>query len=774
MKRRDFIKNFSSTAMSMSLLPGEAFESYLAKLLQGNPQRAMQHLQEIAHEQPARAEIKTERGGPRLYLNGKEIYPLLALSTHMFPTIDNFRKAGIHMYHPLVGMRIGWLGENTYDWSKMDAFFSQLLELDPDAYFMPRLQLRTPVWWKEAHPDEMLQFGLKTSQKDYNIIEKRQLEQSEGGIYFRARDELWEASFASKVWREDTATMLRAFAEHIERSPLRSRIIGYMPTTGQTGEWNTFGPDFLPDYSAPMRRACGEIPDSDARLQTTFGLLRDPAKESRIISFYQKYHDTIADTALRMCQALREATKGRAIVGVFYGYLLEQVRIQEGGYLAMRKFLQSPYIDYIAGPYSYMPGNVTDKNGVRYTTQDGAGNLLGNARGVAGDGGFRMLTESLRRHGKLYFSEMDPSTHLDKNPLEVFGGHGGEGSDTVMGSRRIMQRDLGQVFASGSGGWLYDFGPLNQAENGWYASEEIIQEISRFVKMGELRQKLDITPVAEIAAVYDDQVFCATEHWLAGKPWSNYAIKATDFFNHWFLNSQARAFHRLGAPMDFLYARDLRPEDARRYKLIFMVNHFFMDQREVGRISEIFHNSGATVVWFYAPGLMTPEKLDPSQMEGLTGFKFKMLKKPGAMLIKSTIQDDALEQSLKFGVNTPHWPRFAVTDEAADAWGMWDGGDEVALAGKEHAGYHSIYCGAAPLPIPLLRWLAKKAHARLWCNRADIVRATEDAAMIVATSTGQRTLSLHKPMALDTGGQAKQHHDLELEKGEVRIFVKPV
>jgi hypothetical protein len=770
MKRRDFVKNLSYSSAALTVIPSSAFDLYLTGKLQVNKNKALRQIEKLDGENGIHAKVKTERGGPRLFINRNEIYPFFALSTHMYPTIKNYRQAGLNIYAPIIGMYSGWLGPKEYDWTNIDVFFGHLLELNPESFFMPRLQLNTPIWWKKTNPDELLQYGLEAPIKNYNLIEKRNLKPSEGGFFYRTSAELWEVSYASEKWRQDTAAMLRAFMRHIEDSPLCNRIFGYMPTTGRTGEWNTFGPDFLPDYSEPMRRTCGKIPDVKERLTTTFGLLRDPEKERKVIEFYQKYHDTIADTALLMCQTIKDATKGRVLTGVFYGYLLEQVRIQEGGYLAMRKFLESPYIDYIAGPYSYMPGNVKDGNGVRVTTQDGAGNILGNARGLAGDGGFRMMTESLRRHGKLYFSEMDPSTNLDKNPHQVIGGHGGEGSDTATGSLRIMQRDLGQMFACGVGGWLYDFGPLNQAENGWYAGKDIIREINYFVKLGERRKKLDISPVAEIAVIADDRTFTATEHWQTGKPWKNYAIKSSDFFNHWFLNSQARAFHRIGAPVDFLYHHDLKQKDLLKYKLIFMTNLFFFEDAETNRLCRILRNSGATVIWYYAPGFITPDKLNLKRMEKMTGFHFKIIKEPGPMLIDLSIENENLPMQLKFGVDTQHWPRFVITDKNIESWGIWDDLGETALAGKEYDGYFSVYTGTAPLPIPVLSWLTKLAKVQLWSTESDIVRATQDAAMLVATTTGKRTFTLHKPMSFVNGEETKRMHELDLEKGEVRIF----
>jgi hypothetical protein len=323
------------------------------------PNADLRHIQKLEGESPARGEIRVERGGPRLYLNGVEIYPLLALSTHLYPTIENYKRAGIHIYNPIMGTRSMWVGPDRYDWSLVDAFLDRLLELNPGAYFLPRLQLNTPTWWKEAHQKELITYGLDINKKRYDILKHQDLVFTEGGHYFGTGNELWEASFASEAWRRDTAGMLRAYLNHIEESPLRSRVIGYMPTTGRTGEWNYFGANFLPDYSGPMRRVCGEIPSVEARLKTTFGLVRDPEKEKSVIEFYQKYHETVAENAVVMCRTVHEATGGRALAGVFYGYLLEQVRIQEGGYLAARKIFESP-----ERPWCWRRWRIPDDDGI--------------------------------------------------------------------------------------------------------------------------------------------------------------------------------------------------------------------------------------------------------------------------------------------------------------------------------------------------------------------------------------------------------------------------
>lgn len=766
MNRRELMRSMGLAGGIVALTPWSLLAWLDERDVSIPESAARKALEALEPEAPAQAEVRVERGGPRLFVNGKEVYPLMALSAAMYPTIDNYRQGGIHYYNPILGMRSAWKGPGEYDWSWLDLHFGRMLTLDPDAYFFPRLHLNTPDWWKETHPDQLIEYGYETNSENHGIL--HHLERTDGGYYYGLGRELREASFASEQWRRDTGEMIRAFIRHVEETPLAGRIIGYHITTGHTGEWNYFGAQHLPDYSKPMQQACGGIPSTDQRTSTAAGLLRDPEKENEVIRFYLDFHDTITDTILYLAGELKDAVQDRVLCGVFYGYLLEQVRIQDGGYLGCRKILESPDIDVIISPYTYQGENFDGNDDQPSGMVDGAGNWLGRARGVGGDGGFRVPMTSVERHGKLFLSEMDPSTYLSKK----YRGIGGPGSETVRGSVQIFQRDLGQVFTTGVGGWLYDFGPLHQTEQGWYSGEPLINEMRSFSELGEQRPEIDISSVAEIAAVYDDRTFAATQHWTTEKPWKNYGISVSDFFNHWFLNSQARALHRIGAPMDVYYLFDFLNGDLPPYKLIFMVNPFYLSAQETKRLQQICTDSGATVVWYYAPGYITPDNLDLQQMESLTGFRHTRIDQPGPMMIRNRTDITDFPDGSRFGVGEENSPRFAVQEESpVEVLGTWDDSELPAFARRKFAGWSSVYTGTAPLPVQVLRWIASQAGVHLWSTRPDNVRAVKDAAMIVASGSGERTLRLPAPLRQVGGKTKSRQHSLDMEFGEVRLFL---
>ncbi len=720
------------------------------------------------------AEIRTERGAPRLFINGEETYPLLAWSWSLLQATPLFKQAGIKILQPILGLNSIWLESGEYKWAKFDEFFDQLIALHPRAFFLPRVQLDVPDWWKKSHPDEMIVPAIPIGTSGNERYHKSELN-PEGGWHWGIH--LNEPSLASEVWKDDMDNIFQAFLRHIEDSPLRSRIVGYQVASGIYGEWHYFMAEFLPDLSEPMWKKLGYVPDAEARLASTYGLFRDPEKERDVIEFYRQFHEEVcADTILDFARIIKEETKGRAICGTFYGYQLENVWIQEGGHLAPDKILNSPDIDFLASPYTYQSNNNEKSDAAPHDIFDDAGNWLGRSRGLAGDGGYRVLLESVKRHSKLYFAEVDPSTYIQaiskpkkgvpkENYNDIFSVIGGIGYDSIEGTKKIIQRDLGQMFVMGNGGWLFDFGTLLNIRRSWYDDQPIIDEVKRFAKLGERRKDLDMSSVAEIAAVYDAKSLFVTKHWKAEEPYSKGA-DCMDYFSQWFCDSQARAFHRIGAPVDFLYRFDLTPEDAARYRLFFMVNLFYLTEKEVHYLREIFKNSDATIVWFYAPGFVNPEKLDLEQMKRLTGFNFKIIEEPAQMMIRCQFND----VKLTFGTKKERFPRFSVVDDKAEPLGFWTDRDEVAFAWKEMDGWNSVYVGTAPLPLEILRSLAQKSGAKLWSTKPDIVRATEDTAMIVATETGGRMFHLAKQMKdVENGKMAKEHH-LKLEMGEVRIF----
>jgi hypothetical protein len=243
------------------------------------------------------------------------------------------------------------------------------------------------------------------------------------------------------------------------------------------------------------------------------------------------------------------------------------------------------------------------------------------------------------------------------------------------------------------------------------------------------------------------------------------------------VNSQTRTINRVGAPTDFMYRFDLKPEDRSRFKLFLMVNTFFLTPDEVKRLQDLFKGSGATVVWFYAPGYIGPERFEPKQMEALTGFSFKRIDEPGPMMIRCLIDDSGTKFFHDFGVKKPHYPRFAVVqgeNKGIRVHGHWTDNNEIAFASREHDGFTSYYAGAGPLPVEVVRWIATKAGVRMWSTKPDNVRATKGAAMIVATDAGERIVQFPQPMVPIEGGISRKEHRLSMEFGEVRVFVRKV
>lgn len=714
-----------------------------------------------------RAEIRPVKGSPRLFLNDRHILPLWAMSAGLLKTIPSYKASGIDLYSVILGLNSSWHGPQEYDFSNLDRYLGKLLGLNPNAVFLPRLQLNAPRWWEDAYPNELIRFGIPVPEEKYQLEE----ELWEGGFNWKSNVDPCDPSLASDTWIAALNHILRAYLRHIENSPLRSRIMGFHLSSAMTAEWHYSGSTYLPDYSQPMAEKIGPIPSVEERIHTTHGLFRNPEKEQNVIDFYRKFHRNTADLICHFASITKEETQRRILCGVFYAYVMENVMIQEAGHLAPEPVLDSPDIDFIASPYAYMYSNIPGKGCWESDIVDEAGNWLGRARGEGGDGGYRVPIESIKRRNKLFIVEWDPSTYLE--PART--SEGGSGSNTVEGTLNLLRRDMSKMFAAGVGGWFLDFGHftsnLFQAGRGWYDDPPIINEIKNFTSWSHKAMERDVASPANTLVLVDYKSFFVTQHWLAEEPCEGYGMENSDIFNHWFLNAQARTWHRIGVPVDFLFRSDLKKKDLNQYRLVFLPNAFYLTDAEVAELKSLFRDSGATVVWYYAPGYVAENRLSLDRMERLTGFSFQILQESGPMFIETTFTHPDFSIEPRFGIKKAYSPRFAVEDPNSKALGVWEDRSGIAFAEKNWEGFRSIYVGSAPLPIEILRWVTQTSGVSPWSSRPDIVTATKGATSLVATSSGERTLALPLPQqSIESGRVAKEHH-LNLQFGEVRNFV---
>jgi hypothetical protein len=768
MNRRDALQLLGLSGSALIILPTSILARARNAVRNAEIQEALRALE---GERGARAEVRVERGGPRLFVNNEEIFAVLGMSADgLLRTAEGYTLSGFDYFSPIIGLNAVWKSPEVYDFRTVEEYLAALLVINPRARFLPRLQLNVPQWWKDAHHDQLVTYGLSYPEEEFHMEEIL----AEGGFNIRAGRDLQDVSLASALWKGEMGDLLRSFLQFFLESPLKSRIIGYELVHAKTSEWHYIGSRYLPDYSRVFESVVGVSPTPEERMNPGFGLLRDPSKEGEVIEFYRRYHQNTAQTILHFARIAKKTTQRRLVIGTFYTYLLENVMIQEAGHLAPQPILQSPDIDYLASPYTYMRSNMPGKKRWESDVVDNSGTWLGRARGVGGDGGFRILLESLRRHGKLFFSECDPSTYLE--PARTT--EGGSGYNTVEGSLKILERDMGNIFALGTAGWFLDFGILPEAlgssfkaGRGWYDDPPMHELFQRLLKAGERHLGTDISSVSEIAAVYDAKSFFVTNHWTQEEPYKGFGISITDMVNHWFLNAQARALHRIGAPVDFLYRFDLQNDDATRYRLLFMINLFYLTGEEVDYLRTVLRQSGATAVWYYAPGFVTPKQLDLKQMERLTGFTFSMETSPTPMLIHSQLPNHVGPVDLQFGLQKAYYPRFSVSGpDDVTVLGRWTDSGDIGFASRQDDGWRSVYVGSAPLPTEILRWLAHTAGCHLWCDRPDVIRALRDRLMIVAQADGERVLSLPHPLAPLEGGAPSTEHRLSMSFGEVRLF----
>lgn len=665
------------------------------------------------------ARIEPLGGVPTLVINGQPS----SMMTYMTytPTPKYFRQfaeTGIHLYSfsaTCSGATYGIarpteVAPGEYDYSQLDERLQMVVEADPQARIVPRVYLTSPGWWDEQNPEELV------------------IAQDEDGT-LRPHEEVPGKrcpSWASQKWREHTAETLRAFISHIEAGPYAQHLIGYHLASGVTEEWMMWGGNdgVWVDYSRPnqekfrawlrrkygnevarLRRAWGraevdfeaaDIPARAERQATTFLGLRDPLKEQPAIDFYNYNSDLVAETMAYFARAVKEETQGRALVGVFYGYVMQlsgsgDARLQNAGHLALTEAWDCPDIDFFTSPSHYSfreldPG---------YST-------------------FMSLTDSIKLHGKLWFDENDYRTFLTPGSPRQYGKR-----ETFEESLALQHREMGNLFAQGCGAWWFDMG------GGWYDDARMMEAIARMNRTGEEVVGLDRSPVDEIAVVVDPRSPCAV------KP--GYPLMGPLFVE------QVQELGHMGTPFGLYHLDDLPRLERAQFVIFLNVVAPTGKQREM--IHRYLRGSGRTALWIWAPGLLTEGGIDEAAMQELTGIRLRASKEEAPLVV--SVADRV------YGTQQRGGPVCWAEDDAAEVLGTLEHNTRPGLVRKHVDGHTAIYSSAPCLPAWLLRDLARAAGVHLYLDEDAIVYANHSLLSLTAIRDGDHLIRLPEPHTVE-------------------------
>ena len=236
--------------------------------------------------------------------------------------------------------------EKPVDWAPLDNLCRQIIAVNPKVLLVPRVGADAPDWWLQRNP------GARMVYDGDKVVN--------------------HSCVSDRAYRAAVCAHLEKICRHLlETFP--DRFAGIHPCGQNTGEWfylnswerplSGYDPatraafrQWLKSHGDPQADAA-EPPTADERRAHPNGLLRDPAREKRLLDFARFQQQEMADHVAAMAAACRRGTDGRKLVVFFYGYLFEFAPLPNGaptsGHYALSSLLKGRDIDILCSPISY-------------------------------------------------------------------------------------------------------------------------------------------------------------------------------------------------------------------------------------------------------------------------------------------------------------------------------------------------------------------------------------------------------------------------------------
>ena len=588
-------------------------------------------------------------------------------------------------------------------------------------------------------------------------------------------------SFSSDEWRN---TMIRngsRVIRHILESDYAGNIAGFIIVTGAGGETMHYGyaanrgdvlrknlvfGDFSPAAQTKFRRFLrmrykndiGALRAAWKDENVTFEnakanpeelrrmddlCFRDPAKGAMSMDYWEFHSDAVAEGCNEIATAFKKATNGNALIvdWGFYSFAVyphntasTRGGLHQIGGMSLDKVLECPDVDAIAAIQSYA--------GIREDT------LLNTT----------MPAASLRENGKLFIEEFDVRTYIvDFN--KTADHHTLRASETL----NVMKRDFGELSARGDGCWFAGFDGYTGRESiHWYGMDDIKRLINRMNSIGRTLNRRDIRSAAEVAVFINNRDIASLDMLTAADLLHNtQSVSAYGKYK----GRPCYGFKNTAIPYDLYLLHDFDKAMRRPYKLIVMLNAFYLSAEERRHIKDTLLQSDKTVLWLYAPGFADRNAgLSAANISELTGMTVnvedKFLRNPALNVEHKgwTSHKIEAEKNAYAPAELDIGPVFRISDSAATIIGRYSHDGTPALGIKKTGGMTSIYCAVPRLTPELFRDAAEYANVHVYSKAP------------ISLNANNHILAIHAPLGVNDGISLPSRYSvLDLFTGKVVV-----
>ena len=659
------------------------------------------------------AKVAPYKGRHVIFVNGQPMAPLMYSGTeHSRETwtgqprksIEEFTALGYEIFQTDLWLKYSLRPDGTFDMDGIRRQLAGILEVNPHAKLVVRINVSAPKWWLEQNPSETCKVTAKIETPKQDVFGGNRAESLASEKY---------AAFAGKY--------LKQFVAELEKTPEGDRVMGFHLGGGVYGEWHYYGIYNEPDASEPMRqkfiafakRKHGSLDQINAAWHTSFktfaelvvpsferryemndGDFRDPQSDRYVIDYYECQQETVSVLVNGLAKLTKEIWPRPVLVGLFYGYFYGGWTVgAQSSQFDIQTLFRSPYVDYFSGPYA--------------------------SRDMNGSGISRSLVQSVSLNGKVWITEHDGGTHLGNISNSKFPSVPKDESQSIARMRRNFMYGL----TDNAGQWWYDFGSKNRS--GWWSTPAMLAEARSLLALANSRLDQPYTKPSDVLVVYDMTAF-------------NYVRPAkADRLTKMTTEALTDSLLGTGAAFDRIFLMDLSLVELSRYKLVIFGNTFALNTKQRAYIKEQVMKAGRTVVFMSGCGYTDGDANSTSLISDLVGMK-----------IEKAAEHD-IHPTVRLGDQTADLDdaglvsRFRVAGREAQILGAYQSGSTAAAV--KDIGVCKVYYFGVPVkaPLALFKALLNEAHIRTYVENTvekDYVTVGGGIIGIYSVNGGEKTI----------------------------------